>query len=150
MTKLGTIMIRSTSSVYDVRKKIHDLARTLGYDDVTAVRLATATSQVCRALAADNSVARIEAGLRLMDDRTALVLRFLGPAGLKADGWLKAFFNSIEPVRRGEEGAGDNEGVPAVKWLPPNAPRLQRWPQTVCCKVSPNCIERFHLTTSLG
>ena len=124
MTKLGTIMIRSTSSVYDVRKKIHDLARTLGYDDVTAVRLATATSQVCRALAADNSVARIEAGLRLMDDRTALVLRFLGPAGLKADGWLKAFFNSIEPVRRGEEGAGDNEGVAAFKWLPPNAPRL--------------------------
>ena len=59
-----------------------------------------------------------------MDDRTALVLRFLGPAGLKADGWLKAFFNSIEPVRRGEEGAGDNEGVAAFKWLPPNAPRL--------------------------
>jgi two-component system, sensor histidine kinase and response regulator len=121
VTMLGTLTIRSASSVYDARKKIYGLARALGYDDVSAVRLATATSQVCRVLVASDGSARIEAGLRVVNDRTALVLRFLGRVDVKANGWLATFFNSIEPVRRDEGGAGDHEGVCAVKWLPSNA-----------------------------
>ena len=66
--------------MHDARKKIHALARALGYDDISAVRLAIATSQVSRALAAGDGSARIEASLRVANDRTALVLRFIGPS----------------------------------------------------------------------
>ena len=103
---LGTITIRSASSVYDVRRKIHGLARALGYDDVSAVRLAIATSQVCRVLAAGDGSARVEAGLRVVNDRMALVLSFLGRGSAKADGWLATFFDSIE--RHCGEGAGED------------------------------------------
>ena len=71
-------------------------------------------------LAAGDGSARIEARLQVVNDRTALVLRFLGRVGAKANGWLATFFDSIELVRRDEGGAGDDEGVSAVKWLPPN------------------------------
>ncbi len=118
---LGTITIRSASSVLDARKKIHALARALGYDEISAVRLAIATSQVSRALAAGDGSARIEASLRVANDRTALVLRFIGRVGVKANGWLATFFNSIEPVRRDEGVAEADEGICAVTWLPPNA-----------------------------
>ena len=118
---LGTITIRSASGVLDARKKIHALARALGYDDISAVRLAIATSQVSRALAAGDGSARIEASLRVANDRTALVLKFIGRVGVKANGWLATFFNSIEPVRRDEGVAEADEGICAVTWLPPNA-----------------------------
>jgi len=121
VTMLGTITIRSASSVHDARKKIHALARALGYDEINAVRLAIATSQVSRALAAADGSARIEANLRVANDRTALVLRFVGRVGVKANGWLATFFNSIEPVRRDEGVAESDEGVCAVTWLPANA-----------------------------
>ena len=121
MTMLGTITIRSASCVLDARKKIHALARALGYDDISAVRLAIATSQVSRALAAGDGSARIEASLRVANDRTALVLKFIGRVGVKAHGWLATFFNSIEPVRRDEGVAEADEGICAVTWLPPNA-----------------------------
>jgi two-component system sensor histidine kinase/response regulator len=118
---LGTITIRSASGVHDARKKIHALAKALGYDDISAVRLAIATSQVSRALAAGDGSARIEASLRVANDRTALVLKFIGRVGVKANGWLTTFFNSIEPVRRDEGVAEADEGICAVTWLPPNA-----------------------------
>ena len=119
MTMLGAISIRSLSSAYEIRKKVYGLAKGLGFDEVTAAGLATATSQLCRGLAGDGS-ARIEAALRVDNERTALVLKFIGRAEVKTDGWLATFFNSVEPLRGGEGEAGDDEGVCAVKWLPPN------------------------------
>jgi two-component system, sensor histidine kinase and response regulator len=120
---LGTIMIRSASSVYDARKKIHGLATALGFDDMSAVRLATATSQVCRLLAAGGGGARVEAGLRVANDDTALVLNFLGGAGLEAHGWLAGFFDVIQPVRRDDD-AALVDGLCGLKWLPRGARRL--------------------------
>jgi hypothetical protein len=120
VTKLAAITIRSASSVYDVRKKIHGLAGALGYDDVSSIRLATATSQVCRVLATGDASARIEVGLRIVNDRPALVLSFLGRVSLNVDGWLATFFDSIEPVH-GQGMAEENKGVYAIKWLPTNA-----------------------------
>jgi two-component system sensor histidine kinase/response regulator len=119
---LGTVMIRSASSVYDARKKIHGLATALGFEEMTAVRLATATSQVCRQLAAGGGGARVEAGLRVANDETALVLNFLGGAGLEADSWLAGFFDVIQPVRH--DGAAAVEGLCVLKWLPRGARRL--------------------------
>lgn len=122
MIALGTIAIRTASSAYDARKKIHGLATALGFDDVGAVRLATATSQVCRRLAGDGG-ARIEAGLRIAGNDSALVLNFLGGAGLEGESWLADFFDVIQPARRGE-GAAPVEGLCVIKWLPRGAQRL--------------------------
>jgi two-component system sensor histidine kinase/response regulator len=116
-------MIRTASSVYDARKKIHGLATALGFDDVGAVRLATATSQVCRLLAAGDGGARVEAGLRVANDNTALVLNFLGGVGLEANSWLVSFFDVIQPVRR-DEAAALVDGLCVLKWLPRGARRL--------------------------
>jgi signal transduction histidine kinase/DNA-binding NarL/FixJ family response regulator len=121
VTALGTITIRAASSVYEARRKIYGLAMALGFDEIGAVRLATAASQVCRALAAGDGSGRIEVALQVAGERAGLVLDFLGRGGVETDSLLATLFDSIEPMRREEEGAGSDAGVRAVKWLPPGA-----------------------------
>ncbi len=125
MTVIGAIAIRAVSSVAEARSKILGLALALGFDEITAVRLATATSQVCRTLAAGDGSGRLEVSVRIAGDRAGLELAFLGRGGVAADGWLGEFFEEIAPLRRagaaGAEQEGTLSGLSTLKWLPRGA-----------------------------
>ncbi len=74
--RLGTLRLSRESSIYETRRKIRSLATALGLAEVTATRVATATSQAARALARSGSEPRICVRLATGHRGPGLRLRF--------------------------------------------------------------------------
>ena len=72
--KLGKIHINHSQSFIEARNKIRVLAELFGDDGITATRLATATSQVCRSLQRENASAFIRVQMDDGHNQSRLVL----------------------------------------------------------------------------
>ena len=76
MIDLGRISLEHTSSVYDARRKIRQLADALGFDDIQGTRLATAVSEATRKLRGTGSPSWIRVALAVDATPPQLVLDF--------------------------------------------------------------------------
>ncbi len=77
MIELGEIKFKNRDSVIEARNKIHNLARDLGFDSITAARLASASSEVMHKMSytGKDSHAGIMIALDRMKETGGLVLR---------------------------------------------------------------------------
>jgi signal transduction histidine kinase len=78
MIELGHIRLQHRESVYDARNKIRSLADALGYDAISATRLATAISEATRELRLTSRESRIGVGLAMTPSPPRLVLDLQG------------------------------------------------------------------------
>ena len=60
MIHLGEINIRDQDSVIEIRKKIHELARSLELNHVDATRLATFSSEITQSLLLEGNRPKVE------------------------------------------------------------------------------------------
>jgi len=116
MIEIGTIAIKSRNSVFDSRRKIRDLARALEFDSIHASRLASVSSELCRALARRGFPLFVKAHLARENRRPSLVLNFIGrrdPSPLPV-GPLKEVFDRLKISGM----TGDIERIEAHRFLP--------------------------------
>ena len=105
MRRLGSIVIAQPQSILEARNKIRVVVESLAGDPVLAARLATATSEMARALLRETTEARIEVDLDGQGRRCGLVLTFFATEWTPRLDLLSKFFDVAAPVSR-PSGAG--------------------------------------------
>lgn len=78
MLELGTICIRNENSVVYCRSKIRDLAVDSGFSSILATRLATASSEICYTVLAQEINFNVDFCIDQIDGRLGLLLLFRG------------------------------------------------------------------------
>jgi signal transduction histidine kinase len=128
MIELGEIKLKNRDDVVEARNKIHTLARDLGFDSITAARLASVSSEIMRKMSypGEDSHAGIMIALDRMKETDRLVLKLkyvsiqLGsPGGLAVPA---ALFDDVTIPGPGESAAY----IEVLKMLPLPGPRLTR------------------------
>ena len=105
MIEFGAIAIKDESSVIEARNKLLVLAEDCGFDAIGAVRLATITSEFCRALLEGDFPAKLTISLVEKEMRFGLLLTFSGNGEQQAVSKLQPFFDQVTTSqnREGEE-----------------------------------------------
>ena len=96
MIDLGTIAILGEASIVEARNKVRALALAMGYGEITATRLATATSEIGRRLGTGG--VRVQLAGTGDPGGTALALTFEGNPGAGAANVLGRYFDSVRTV----------------------------------------------------
>ncbi len=128
MIELGEIKLKSRDDVVEARNKIHTLARDLGFDSITAARLASVSSEIMRRMSytgKDSHPGIMIALDRVKEpDRQALKLKYVsiqwGSPGLA--GFPAALFDHVTGSAPGERAVY----IEVLKMLPLPGPRLTR------------------------
>ena len=102
MIELGALKLSDHASVLAARSKVKHLGEALRLDPVSAARLAAATSQTARRLAADGREPRIRVLVRGDATASELHLAFEGWQGQPETRALEPFFDSVQ-VSHGDE-----------------------------------------------
>jgi signal transduction histidine kinase len=101
--ELGTIPIKNTPAVFEVRNKIRALAQDLKFDTITATRMATMTSELSRRMVSASQMSDIKIVLDKRNGAFGLVLLFT--SGLHAETFnvklLTTVFDDVEVVNIG-------------------------------------------------
>ncbi len=99
MIDLGELSLQHRSSAIDARNKIRSLAIAVGFDDVRATRLATATSEAARVLCDSNHNPRLKLYLLPSDTTPALIMDFEHCGDPPDLAILKHFFRRADPTK---------------------------------------------------
>lgn len=94
VTRLGSIRVARAQSILDARNKVRRVTASLT-DDITATRLATATSEVCRALHRQGGAPLLTIEIEHTDKRSALSLSFENEQPLPTISMLERFFDEV-------------------------------------------------------
>jgi sigma-B regulation protein RsbU (phosphoserine phosphatase) len=108
---LGTLSLSNDAGVIEARTKILHIYTDLADDRVTATRLATAASQMCRSLLQESTRPSIAIDLSEEIAGPTFVLTFLAQDSLPAANMLNVFFDSTYSMTAGD---GRN-GIRAIK-----------------------------------
>ena len=106
MIELGTITPRDAPGVYESRRKILSLARSLGFGSLEAARLATITSELGRRILASCSEPTIEVRLTTGAGDASLELLFAGRGKAPSATLLSGFFDDVSPFDDGDGRVG--------------------------------------------
>ena len=119
MIELGTLSLAHRGALYVARRKVRTLADALGYDDIAATGLATATSEAVRSIeGGERAALRVAVDGEGVRSRLALTFTFEGAGPDCAR--LATFCDGLErPPAPGEEGR-----LTLYRVLPSAAPRL--------------------------
>jgi sigma-B regulation protein RsbU (phosphoserine phosphatase) len=110
---LGTLILNSDARVAEARMKILQVCTDLTGDSVTATRLATATSQMCRSLLLESTSPSVAVDLSEELEGPTFMMTFTAQDSLPATNILDRFFDSTYSIS-----AGDGLiGIRAVKIL---------------------------------
>ncbi|MEE8526689.1 MAG: ATP-binding protein [Thermoanaerobaculia bacterium] len=125
MIDLGTIAILGEASIVEARNKVRALALAMDYDEITATRLATATSELGRRLLrppggiegglhSDGGEGRIRVELAGAGEPggAGLALTFEGTSEAAAADVLGRYFDAVQAVRTD----GEDQGQKTVKY----------------------------------
>ena len=118
MITLGNLQINHSQSFIEARNKIRLLAELFTDDSVLPIRLATATSHMCRSLSGKNSSAVIDVHIDDNNDQSMLVLTVESSDLDQPFEQLGYFFDKVKKGHR-------SDGTPVVnlcKWLRDAAP----------------------------
>ena len=96
MIHLGEINIRDQDSVIEIRKKIHELARSLELNHVDATRLATFSSEITQSLLLEGNRPKVELNLDSEASAIKLVLTFYGIASFAKEDLYRPFFDRLD------------------------------------------------------
>jgi sigma-B regulation protein RsbU (phosphoserine phosphatase) len=96
---LGSIPLVESCSVLEARRKIHSLATLIVGSPLIATRVATVVSEVGRALYRLNGSASIDVHLDNAANPPRLLLDFVGTLDERSLGYLRGFFDDVEPLR---------------------------------------------------
>lgn len=144
MIHLGTLRLNNDASVVKARMKILQVSRDLTGDIVTATRLATAASQVCRSLLLESSRPFIAVDLSEETEGPTFVLTFFAQDSLPTGNPLNLFFDSTSSISAGD---GVN-GIRAVKIMRgqvlPEAEEIERLRSIVEVKSRDELMDELH------
>ncbi len=98
---LGEIRLRGRDAVTETRAKLMGLANSLGFDGVSATRLAVATSEICRVLTREGIAPRLSIVMELQNGQTDLVLIYSDDKPLPSFSFSGDFFDRLERSRDG-------------------------------------------------
>ena len=103
MIELGSILIQDENSIVDCRNKIRVLAMDLNFGSVEATRLATATSEICRALFQNDHPPNVDVCFDKIDNRFGLLMVFQGIPTQFQSRTFEFLFDrfSITPAKQG-------------------------------------------------
>jgi len=111
MIALGVIPIRGLSSATEARKKVLRLALNLQLDEVTASRLAIATSEMARRLQRVGVASRIAVAVNFDGANAGLMLGFESRGDIGGTARLQPFFDTVQAYDAG----GGYRGLRGVK-----------------------------------
>ncbi len=118
MIELGNITLEEERSLPASRGKILALAEDLGFDPITATRMATAASEQIRAMLRASHFSSIRIAVDQESERPALLLGFISPPVADSAGTevLRRVFDGVDVLAE----KGGVECVEARKLLPPH------------------------------
>ncbi len=108
MIDLGSLKVSGLSSVLEIRRKVMRLAVSLNFDELTATRIATASSEMSRRLLRNGAAARVSISLDTGSGTPALCLRFGDPEGFPPEAVPPGFFDRVQRFERAEGLCGVN------------------------------------------
>ena len=111
MIHLGTLSLVDDARVAEARSKVLRICTDLADDSVSATRLATAVSQMCRSLLREST--RPAVAIDLSEDVAGpiFMLTFLAEDSLPTANILDVFFDSTHPISAGD----GRKGIRAIK-----------------------------------
>jgi sigma-B regulation protein RsbU (phosphoserine phosphatase) len=131
---LGTLSLNDDAGVIEARTKILYICTDLADDSVTATRLATAASQMCRSLLQESTRLSIAIDLSEESAGPLFVLTFLAEDSLPAANFLNAFFDSTYSISAGD----GRSGIRATKLIRgqtlPTAEKIEQLRNVVAVK----------------
>ena len=134
MIHLGTLSLNDDARVAEARTKILHICTDLADDGVTATRIATAASQMCRSLLQESTRPSITIDLSEELAGPLFVLTFLAEDSLPAANILNVFFDSTYSMSAGD---GRN-GIRAIKVIRgqtlPSAEKIEEMRSVVAVK----------------
>jgi sigma-B regulation protein RsbU (phosphoserine phosphatase) len=131
---LGTLSLNNDARIAEARTKILHICTDLADDRVTATRLATAASQMCRSLIQESTRPSIAIDLYAEMEGPIFVLTFLAEDSLPTANMLNNFFDSAYSMS-----AGDGRiGIRAIKLIRgqtlPTAEKIEQFRNLVAVK----------------
>jgi sigma-B regulation protein RsbU (phosphoserine phosphatase) len=96
MKPLGTISLRHEATIQEARRKVRQVVELLTGSRMLAVRIATATSQICRHIVTHTSKGNLTVEFGTHRDQQAFALHFEAPLGLPSSSEFQPFFNVIQ------------------------------------------------------
>jgi two-component system sensor histidine kinase/response regulator len=121
MIELGTLKIGDTTDVVETRNKIRKLALSLKFGSIGATRLATAASELCRAILLNGQDPSIVIGLNInIKGRYGLVIEFHGFENKFKPEKLDIFFDEFteSPIHNGLKKIGTFKCSPDPDFYP--------------------------------
>jgi signal transduction histidine kinase/CheY-like chemotaxis protein len=126
MISIGVISISELSSVSDVRQKIRIVIESISGNEILAIRLATISSTICRALQRTGQSITLSIGLATEAGQHALIFDFGEMTSLAESQLMNQFFDEVRFVPTGD----GYQTIQARKYLnikqPPNPESIGR------------------------
>ncbi|MBP1760575.1 MAG: domain S-box [Firmicutes bacterium] len=103
MIKMGDLLIADKNSIVNVRKKIRQLALSLGYGIYKSSRIEAAVSEICHIVYDDERQISIAVGIVQRDKLYGLIMKFSGINNVQNLSFGELFFDSFAVKKIGSE-----------------------------------------------